>query len=109
MESQSETVGVLQRLVGIDSVNPELVAGAAGERMIAAWCADWLSVRGFEVHRLEEHPGRPTIVGIRRGTGGGSSLMLTGTSTPSAWAVTPGIRSRASSGTAGSPAAAPSI
>ncbi|WP_241977910.1 M20/M25/M40 family metallo-hydrolase, partial [Cryobacterium cheniae] len=78
MESQSETVGVLQRLVGIDSVNPELVAGAAGERMIAAWCADWLSVRGFEVHRLEEHPGRPTIVGIRRGTGGGSSLMLNG-------------------------------
>ncbi|TFC77992.1 M20/M25/M40 family metallo-hydrolase, partial [Cryobacterium cheniae] len=46
--------------------------------MIAAWCADWLSVRGFEVHRLEEHPGRPTIVGIRRGTGGGSSLMLNG-------------------------------
>ncbi|HSP51898.1 MAG TPA: M20/M25/M40 family metallo-hydrolase [Cryobacterium sp.] len=78
MESQSETVGVLQALVGIDSVNPDLVPGAAGERMIAAWCADWLSLRGFEVHRLEEHPGRPTIVGIRRGTGGGRSLMLNG-------------------------------
>ncbi|TFD29864.1 M20/M25/M40 family metallo-hydrolase [Cryobacterium cryoconiti] len=46
--------------------------------MIAAWCAEWLTRRGFEVHRLEEHPGRPTIVGIRRGTGGGRSLMLNG-------------------------------
>ena len=78
MESQSEAVGVLQRLVGIDSVNPDLVAGAVGERMIAAWCADWLSLRGFEVHRLGDCPGRPTIVGIRRGTGGGRSLMLNG-------------------------------
>ncbi|TFC92802.1 M20/M25/M40 family metallo-hydrolase [Cryobacterium sp. TMT3-29-2] len=34
--------------------------------------------RGFEVHRLEERPGRPTIVGIRRGTGGGRSLILNG-------------------------------
>jgi succinyl-diaminopimelate desuccinylase len=78
VDSESEPVGVLQRLVGIDSVNPDLVPGAAGERMIAAWCADWLSLRGFEVHRLEEHPGRPTIVGVRRGTGGGRSLMLNG-------------------------------
>ena len=78
MESQSEPVGVLQQLVGIESVNPDLVAGAAGERMIAAWCADWLSLRGFEVHRLEDRLGRPTIVGIRRGTGGGRSLMLNG-------------------------------
>ncbi len=76
--SEDESVRVLQALVGIDSVNPDLVAGAAGERMIAAWCANWLTTHGFEVHRLEEHPGRPTIVGIRRGTGGGRSLMLNG-------------------------------
>lgn len=78
MNSESEPVGVVQRLIGIDSVNSDLVPEAAGERMIAAWCADWLTARGFEVHRLEEHPGRPTIVGIRRGTGGGRSLMLNG-------------------------------
>ncbi|MBC7443240.1 MAG: M20/M25/M40 family metallo-hydrolase [Ramlibacter sp.] len=68
----------MQALIAIDSVNPDLVPGAAGERMIAAWCADWLTVRGFEVHRLEGRPGRPTIVGLKRGTGGGRSLMLNG-------------------------------
>ncbi|WP_241978681.1 M20/M25/M40 family metallo-hydrolase [Cryobacterium sp. TmT2-59] len=77
-EPGPDPVAVMQALIAIDSVNPDLVLGAAGERMIAAWCADWLTGHGFEVHRLERHPGRPTIVGLRRGTGGGRSLMLNG-------------------------------
>jgi succinyl-diaminopimelate desuccinylase len=75
---ESDPIAVLRRLIAIDSVNPDLVPGAAGERMIAAWCAHWLAERGFEVHRLEDRPGRPSIVGIARGTGGGRSLMLNG-------------------------------
>ena len=74
----SDTIDLLADLIRINSVNPDLVAGAAGEREAAAFCADWLSARGFEVHRHEETPGRPSIVGIARGTGGGRSLMFNG-------------------------------
>jgi len=72
-----DPIDVARDLIRIDSVNSELVPGAAGEASIAGWCADWLGARGFEVHRLgtAEHP---TVVGIARGTGGGSSLMLNG-------------------------------
>jgi len=71
-----DPVALAARLIAIDSVNPSLSHDGAGEAEIAAWCAQWLAVRGFEVHRLEENPGRPSVVGIKRGTGGGRSLML---------------------------------
>ncbi|PXA65673.1 M20/M25/M40 family metallo-hydrolase [Cryobacterium arcticum] len=71
-----DPVALAARLIGIDSVNPDLSPGGAGEAEIAAWCARWLTIRGFEVHLLEERAGRPSVVGIKRGTGGGRSLML---------------------------------
>ncbi len=74
----SDPVELLADLVAIDSVNPDLVPGAAGEAAIADACADWLGRRGFEVHRIEEVAGRPSIVGIARGSGGGRSLMFNG-------------------------------
>lgn len=77
-----DPVELLQQLVAINSVNPDLVAGGAGETAIADFCAAWFSAHGFEVHRLEATPGRPSIVGIARGTnngtGGGKSLMFNG-------------------------------
>ncbi|WP_241981138.1 M20/M25/M40 family metallo-hydrolase [Cryobacterium algoritolerans] len=73
-----DPIDVMRCLIGIDSVNPDLVQGAVGEAEIAAWCSRWLAGRGFEVHHLEECPGRPSIVGIFPGTGGGRSLMLNG-------------------------------
>ena len=66
----------LVRLVQIDSVNPTLVPGAAGEREIAAFLADSLSAAGLAVERYEPEPGRVTVVGRLQGTGGGRSLML---------------------------------
>lgn len=74
----SEPIDLLRDLVRINSVNPDLVPGAAGETAAAAYCAAWLTSRGFEVHRHEATPGRPSIVGIARGTGGGRALMLNG-------------------------------
>ncbi|MBX0299499.1 M20/M25/M40 family metallo-hydrolase [Cryobacterium sp. 1639] len=71
-----DPVVLAARLIAIESVNPDLAQGGAGEAAIADWCAAWLAGRGFEVHRLEDRPGRPSIVGIKRGTGGGRSLML---------------------------------
>lgn len=76
--SPDEPAGLLARLVEIDSVNPDLVPGGAGESAIADFTSAWFADRGFEVHRLEERPGRPSVVGIHRGSGGGSSLMLNG-------------------------------
>lgn len=69
---------LLQSLIGIASVNPQLDPEAGGEADIAAFCSEWLTARGFTVERLEPVYGRPSIVGILRGTGGGPSLMLNG-------------------------------
>lgn len=74
----SEVSRVLADLVSIESVNPDLVPGARGETAIADFCQQWLEARGLEVERLESRPGRPSIVGVARGTGGGRSLMLNG-------------------------------
>lgn len=74
----SEVVELPKRLIAIDSVNPDLVAGAAGETQIAAFIAAWLRSRGFTVTILEPAPNRPTVVGVRRGSGGGQTLMLNG-------------------------------
>lgn len=63
-------------LVAIDSVNPDLVRGGAGEADIAAFVADWLRDAGLEVEIDEAAPGRPSVVGVARGSGGGRSLML---------------------------------
>jgi acetylornithine deacetylase len=62
--------------VAIESVNPDLVAGGAGESAIAAFVAAWLQGHGLEVEIVEPVPGRPSVVGVLRGAGGGRSLML---------------------------------
>jgi acetylornithine deacetylase len=71
-----ELVRLAAELVAIDSVNPSLIAGAAGETEIARFVADWLKQVGLEVEVLEPEPGRPSVIGVARGTGGGRSLML---------------------------------
>lgn len=67
---------LLHDLVAIDSINPDLVPGSAGESTIAAFIADWLRAAGLDVVIDEPSPGRPSVVGIARGRGGGRSLML---------------------------------
>ena len=74
--STAQPADLLARLVAIDSVNPALVPGGAGEARIAAFVADWLAANGLEVSVDESLPGRPSVVGVARGTGGGASLML---------------------------------
>jgi acetylornithine deacetylase len=67
---------LLADLVAIDSVNPDLVPGAAGERKIAAYVAGWLREAGLDVEVEEAAPGRPNVVAVARGSGGGRSLIL---------------------------------
>ncbi|MEJ2289248.1 MAG: M20/M25/M40 family metallo-hydrolase [Deinococcales bacterium] len=73
---QGRSLELLERLVRIDSVNPALVEGAAGEDAIAGFVAAWGEARGMEVTRLEPVAGRPSVVLVARGSGGGESLML---------------------------------
>jgi acetylornithine deacetylase len=68
--------GLLERLVAIDSVNPTLVPGGAGEAALARFVAKWLEERGIAADYAELGPRRANVVARVRGTGGGRSLLL---------------------------------
>jgi acetylornithine deacetylase len=72
----ANTIELLSQLVAIDSVNPDLVPGGAGEQEIAQFVAEWLDRAGLDVTLDEAVPGRPNVVGVEHGTGGGRTLML---------------------------------
>jgi acetylornithine deacetylase len=72
----SSLIELTSTLVGIDSVNPELVPGGAGEGEIGRYVAEWLEGHGLEVETEEVAPERVNVVGIARGSGGGRSLLL---------------------------------
>jgi acetylornithine deacetylase len=63
-------------LVSIESVNPSLSPTGSGETPIARFVASWLAGEGLDVDLVEPIPGRPSVVGVLPGTGGGPSLML---------------------------------
>jgi acetylornithine deacetylase len=67
---------LLSQLVAIDSINPDLVPGGAGEAAVAAFAAGWLERAGLEVTIAEVAPGRPNVIARAAGTGGGRSLLL---------------------------------
>src|SRR5688572_21035501 len=69
---------LLGDLVAIDSVNPSLVPGAAGELAIARRLAEEMRSLGLEVHVTEVAPGRPNVVGVLQGRAPGRSLMFCG-------------------------------
>ena len=72
----SDLVELLQGLVEIDSINPDLIPGAAGEAEIARSIAEWCERAGLEVEVEEAAPGRPNVISTARGTGGGRTLLL---------------------------------
>jgi len=67
---------LLRELVRVDSRNPSLVPGAPGESAVARRLADVLREWGLDPQLQEVAPGRPNVVAMLRGTGGGRSLML---------------------------------
>ena len=71
----TELERLLATLVSIDSVNPMLVPGGAGEAEIAAFVAQWFTDRGVPVAVSEAAPGRPNVI-ARAGAGGGRTLLL---------------------------------
>jgi len=73
-----DLTALLADLVAIDSVNPTLVAGGAGEGAIAAFVAGWARSAGLSAEVLEATPGRPSVLVRARGAGGGRTLLLCG-------------------------------
>jgi len=75
---RNDIIELLSDLVAIDSVNPELVPGGAGEAKIARAIAGWARAAGLEAEHLEATTGRPSVLVRARGTGGGRALLLCG-------------------------------
>jgi acetylornithine deacetylase/succinyl-diaminopimelate desuccinylase-like protein len=65
-------------LVAIDSVNPSLVPGGAGEGAVAGFLATWLRRAGFDVELTEVAPNRPNVVALADGNGSGPTRLLCG-------------------------------
>lgn len=76
--NEAETVALLQELIRINSVNPDLVRGGSGEYQIARFLGHYLREMGLEVEYQEIKPGRPNVIGRLKGSGGGQTLMLNG-------------------------------
>ena len=73
---RGEVEQLLGDLVAINSVNPDLVAGGAGEATIAGYVAGWLRDRDLEVALQHVVGDRANVVARAAGLGGGRSLML---------------------------------
>jgi len=72
------TIEFLREIVAIDSVNPSLVPGGAGEQQIAEAIAVELRSAGLDVELQPVAPGRPNVVGVLDGRRPGPTLILCG-------------------------------
>src|SRR5689334_16240504 len=71
-------IRLLRELVAIDSVNPTLVPGAAGEAAIGDAIAHEMRRLGLDVSIEAVAPGRPNVVGVLEGRSRGKTLMFCG-------------------------------
>jgi acetylornithine deacetylase len=69
---------LLKVLIAVDSINPSLVAGAAGEAAVARTIAEAMRGMRLTVETQDAVPGRPNVVGIVEGRVPGRSLMFCG-------------------------------
>lgn len=72
------SIALLRELIAIDSVNPSLVPGGAGEAGVAQRVADELRGAGLDVQVAFAAPGRPNVVGVLEARQPGRTLMLCG-------------------------------
>lgn len=73
-----DAVALAAGLIAIDSANPALVPGGAGEQAIAAHVAAWARASGLAASVLDDPPGRPSVL-VRGGRDqGGRALLLCG-------------------------------
>jgi len=73
-----ETLKLLGDLIAIDSVNPSLVPGGAGENAVAQAVAAHLRKSGLDVQIQEVTSGRQNVIGVLDGQTKGKTLMFCG-------------------------------
>jgi acetylornithine deacetylase len=69
-------IRTLADLVRINSINPTITPGGAGEHEIACYAAESMRRCGLAAELHSHGPGRTTVVGTLGGSGGGRSLLL---------------------------------
>lgn len=75
---QDSAIKLLRDLVAIDSVNPSLAPGGAGEAEVARAAAQYMRACGLDAEIEEVVAGRPNVVGMLEGRSPGPTLMLCG-------------------------------
>lgn len=75
---QDPSIKFLYDLVAIDSVNPSLVPGGAGEAAVAQAVAHRMRMSGLDVQIEDVVKGRPNVVGVLEGRSQGPTLMFCG-------------------------------
>jgi acetylornithine deacetylase len=74
----TRTIDFLRELIAIDSVNPSLVPGGAGEQQIAEAIAREMRAIGVDVELQPVEPRRPNVIGVLEGRRAGPTLVLCG-------------------------------
>jgi acetylornithine deacetylase len=72
----SDVADLAAKLVAVESINPDVVAGGSGEAAVARFVAEWCERAGLDTTLEEAAPGRPNVIAAARGSSGGRSLML---------------------------------
>ncbi|MFI5228520.1 MAG: ArgE/DapE family deacylase [Gemmatimonadales bacterium] len=75
--ARGDAVALARELVRVDSRNPSLVSGAAGELAVARALRDVLVSWGLDAELIDAAPDRPNVV-ARAGGGSGRTLMFNG-------------------------------
>jgi acetylornithine deacetylase len=72
----SDVAELTAQLVAIESINPDVVSTGSGEAEVARFVAEWCQRAGLETSLTEPAPGRPNVIAVARGSGGGRTLIL---------------------------------
>jgi len=76
--NEKELLTVLQDMIRIESVNPELSGSGSGEYVIANYLGNYLTEMGLEVNYQPIEYNRANVIGVLKGSGGGRAIMLNG-------------------------------
>jgi acetylornithine deacetylase len=77
-QATDDVVGLTAALIAIDSVNPSLIAGAAGEFATADFVAHWAAGSGLRAETFTGPDGRPSVAVHGGRDHGGRRLILCG-------------------------------
>lgn len=74
----NELLHLLQEMIRIESVNPNLSQEGSGESQLATYLGAYMASFGLEVQYQTFADGRKNAIGILRGSGGAKSLLFNG-------------------------------